>query len=59
MTLGSINLIAFGITISMTLLTAPLGARLAHALDPKPLRRVFAVFLLLVAANMIRKAAGW
>lgn len=58
-TLGSINLIAFGITISMTLLTAPLGARLAHALDPKPLRRVFAVFLLLVAANMIRKAAGW
>lgn len=58
-TLGSINLIAFGITISMTLLTAPLGARLAHALESKRLRRVFAVFLLLVAANMIRKAAGW
>ncbi|WP_298912063.1 sulfite exporter TauE/SafE family protein [uncultured Roseobacter sp.] len=58
-TVGSVNLIAFGLTISMTLFTTPLGARLAHALDPKPLRRVFAVFLLLVAGNMIRKAAGW
>jgi len=55
-TLGAVNLVAFGVVIAMTLITAPLGARLAHAMDPKPLRRIFAVFLVLVAANMLRKA---
>ena len=58
-TLGRVNLVAFAITVSMTLLTAPLGATLAHRLAPDRLRRVFALFLLLVAANMIRKALGW
>jgi uncharacterized membrane protein YfcA len=29
--------------------------RLAHAMDPKPLKRVFAVFLVIVALNMLRK----
>jgi uncharacterized membrane protein YfcA len=58
-TLGSVNVIAFAVIVSMTLLTAPLGAKLAHALDGQRLKRIFAVFLLLVAANMIRKAAGW
>jgi uncharacterized membrane protein YfcA len=58
-TIGAVNLVAFAIVIAMTLLTAPLGVRLAHAMDPKPLRRVFAVFLTLVAVNMLRKAAGW
>jgi uncharacterized membrane protein YfcA len=55
-TVGAVNLVGFGIVIAMTLITAPLGARMAHAMDPKPLRRVFAVFLVLVALNMIRKA---
>jgi uncharacterized membrane protein YfcA len=55
-TIGSVNLVAFGLVIAMTLLTAPLGARMAHGMDPKPLRRVFAVFLVLVALNMLRKA---
>lgn len=58
-TFGAINLPAFLIVIAMTVLTAPLGARLAHALDPRPLRRIFALFLMAVAANMIRKALGW
>jgi uncharacterized membrane protein YfcA len=40
----------------MTMLTAPVGAKLAHSLDPKPLKRIFAVFLILVAVNMLRKA---
>ena len=57
-TVGSVNLAAFLLTIAMTLITTPLGARLAHSLDPIRLRRVFAVFLLLVAANMVRKALG-
>lgn len=54
-TLGAINIAAFLITIAMTLTTAPLGAALAHRLDPKPLKRVFAVFLAVVALNMLRK----
>ncbi|MGC0225590.1 sulfite exporter TauE/SafE family protein [Pseudooceanicola nitratireducens] len=56
LTIGAVNLPAFGVVIAMTLLTAPLGARLAHATDPKPLKRIFGIFLLLVAANMLRKA---
>ncbi|MCC6006102.1 MAG: sulfite exporter TauE/SafE family protein [Rhodobacteraceae bacterium] len=53
--LGMVNLVAFGVVIAMTLLTTPLGVRLAHAMDPTPLKRVFAVFLILVALNMLRK----
>jgi uncharacterized membrane protein YfcA len=58
-TIGAVNLVAFAIIIAMTLITAPLGVRLAHAMDPKPLKRLFAVFLTLVAINMLRKAAGY
>ena len=57
-TLGAVNIPAFLLVIAMTLMTAPLGVKLAHALDPKPLKRVFGVFLTLVALNMIRKATG-
>ena len=56
LTFGAVNLVAFGIVIAMTLITAPLGVRIAHAMDPKPLKRVFAAFLILVALNMLRKA---
>ncbi len=58
-TIGAVNLPAFAIVIAMTLLTAPLGVRIAHAMDPRPLKRLFGAFLVLVAANMLRKAAGW
>lgn len=58
-TAGSVNLPAFAVIIAMTLITAPLGVKLAHAMDPKPLKRVFAVFLALVALNMLRKAFGF
>jgi uncharacterized membrane protein YfcA len=56
---GAVNLIAFGLVIAMTLITAPWGAALAHRMDPKPLKRVFGFFLILVALNMLRKALGW
>ncbi|GAB5436817.1 sulfite exporter TauE/SafE family protein [Falsiruegeria mediterranea] len=59
LTVGAVNLVAFGIVICMTLITTPWGVKLAHAMDPKPLKRVFAVFLTLVALNMLRKAIGW
>ncbi len=54
-TIGALNVPAFVVTIAMTLLTAPVGARIAHGMDPKPLKRVFAVFLCIVALNMLRK----
>lgn len=58
-TLGAINLPAFAVIVAMTLLTTKLGVRLAHAMNPKPLKRAFALFLIVVALNMLRKAAGW
>lgn len=55
-TVGAINLAAFAIVICTTLVTAPIGVRIAHAMDPRPLKRVFGLFLVLVALNMLRKA---
>jgi len=55
-TIGRINLIAFGVTVSMTLLTAPIGVKLAHKMDPKPLKRLFAGFIVLMALNLLYKA---
>lgn len=56
---GAVNLPAFLVVIGTTLLTTPLGVRLAHAMNPKPLKRAFGVFLTLVALNMLRKVLGW
>lgn len=56
LTIGAVNLVAFSIVICMTLITAPLGVRLAHWMNPKPLKRVFGFFLVLVALNMLYKA---
>jgi uncharacterized membrane protein YfcA len=58
-TIGAVNLPAFALVVAMTLITAPLGAKLAHAMDPKPLKRVFAVFIMVMALNMLRKALGF
>ena len=57
-TVGQVNLIAFVVIVAMTLITTPIGVRLAHAMDPKPLKRVFAVFIMVMALNMLRKAVG-
>lgn len=57
-TLGAVNGPAFLIVIAMTLLSAPLGVKLAHMMNPKPLKRVFGIFLTLVALNMLYKALG-
>lgn len=53
--LGQVNLAGFALIVSMTLLTAPLGVRLAHASDARLLRRVFALFVIVMAGNMLRK----
>lgn len=55
-TIGLVNLPAFLVVIAATMLTAPIGVRIAHAMDPKPLKRIFAVFIIFTALNMLRKA---
>ena len=58
-TVGQVNLVAFALVVAMTLITTPLGVKLAHAMDPKPLKRVFAFFIMIMALNMLRKAFGY
>lgn len=58
-TLGQVNIVAFGVVIAMTLITTPWGVKLAHSMDPKPLKRIFAVFIMVMALNMLRKALGY
>ncbi len=58
-TVGAVNLPAFAAVILTTMVTTPWGARLAHAMNPRLLKRAFAVFLIVVALNMLRKALGW
>lgn len=55
-TVGQVNLVGFVVVVAMTLITTPVGVRMAHALDGKRLKRIFAVFVLVMALNMIRKA---
>jgi uncharacterized membrane protein YfcA len=55
LTFGAVNLPAFVVTIAMTLITAPFGVKLAHSLDARPLKRIFAIFITMVALNMLRK----
>ena len=58
-TIGAVNLPAFALVVAVSLVTTPWGVALAHRMDARPLKRVFAVFLAAVALNMLRKAAGW
>lgn len=55
-TIGLVNLPAFLIVIGVTMVTTTWGVRLAHAIDPKPLKLAFAVFIMVMALNMLRKA---
>jgi uncharacterized membrane protein YfcA len=56
LTFGLVNLPAFLIVIGVTMVTTTWGVRLAHWMDPKPLKRAFAAFIMLMALNMLRKA---
>ena len=49
---GYVNLPAFGGIVAASVVFAPLGAKLAHALPDKLLKRIFAAFLLALAARM-------
>ncbi len=53
--LGYVNLAASVLIASTTIFTAPLGARIAHAINPRMLRLCFATFLGLTALRMLLK----
>lgn len=55
LSLGYVNLVALLLVGLLASLFAPMGAALAHRLDPKTLKYVFAVFLVLVGINMLWK----
>jgi uncharacterized membrane protein YfcA len=54
--IGYIHVPALLALAAASVLTAPLGARVAHALDTRRLKRVFAVLLYLLAAYMLYKS---
>jgi uncharacterized membrane protein YfcA len=56
LSLGYVNLPAAVIMGLLTTLVAPVGARLAHKLDKKVLRRAFAVYLVITAGLVMIKA---
>ena len=55
LSLGYINLLALVLVAVLAALCAPLGAALAHRLDQKTLKYVFAAFLVAVGLNMLWK----
>jgi len=54
-TLGYIHVPAFAILVPMTVLCAPYGVKLAHSMNPRPLKLLFAFFLFITALNMLRR----
>ena len=58
LSLGYVSLIATAIILPFTTYFAPMGARLAHALEPKWVKRAFAIFLTATAIKMLMSAFG-
>jgi uncharacterized membrane protein YfcA len=55
-TVGLVSLVALAIVAPCTMLTAPYGARLAHALPRRRLSQAFGAFLAIVAVRMLYRA---
>ncbi len=55
---GFVSLPGLAILVPASVLAAPLGARIAHGLSRRALRRAFGAFLLAVAARMFWTALG-
>jgi uncharacterized protein len=51
--LGYVNIIGLALIAPLSVLVAPVGARLAHRLDKRQLSIAFGIFLLLVAVRML------
>ena len=52
LSLGYVSLMGLMLTAPTAMMTAPFGSRLAHVIDPRWLRRAFALFLMLTSARM-------
>jgi uncharacterized membrane protein YfcA len=52
-TVGYVNLAGLALIVPMTMLLAPYGAKLAHSVDARRLRQLFALFLFLTALRML------
>ncbi len=55
-TVGLVSLLGVALIAPGSILTAPLGARLAHALSRRALSRLFGAFLLVVAVRMLYRS---
>jgi len=51
--LGYVNILALLVISMLTISVAPIGARVAHSIDPGLLRRMFSILLLCVATYML------
>ncbi len=56
LSLGYVNLPAAAVMVIVTTLVAPWGARLAHRLDKRVLKKAFAAYLALTALSVVWKA---
>jgi uncharacterized membrane protein YfcA len=52
LTLGYVNLIGLALIVPATMLMAPVGAKLAHAINAKRLKQLFALFLFITSLRM-------
>ncbi|MDY6816744.1 MAG: sulfite exporter TauE/SafE family protein [Pseudomonadota bacterium] len=52
LSVGYVNLIGLALIVPATMFMAPKGARLAHAINAKRLRQLFALFLLITSIRM-------
>ncbi len=52
LSIGFVNLLGVALIAPLSTMMAPYGARIAHRLSPRGLRRAFALFLALTAARM-------
>jgi len=50
---GYINLLALAVIVPVTVLFAPIGVHVAHRFSTKMLRRIFSVFMIIIAVRMI------
>ena len=58
LTLGFVHLPALVLVAGVSMLTAPLGARLAHRLPVATLKKIFAGLLVLLCAKMLHSVFG-
>lgn len=56
--LGYVSLLGLVLIVPTAMITAPIGARLAHSVNPRVLKRAFALFLVLTSAHMFYSLVG-